>query len=182
MIATSKSEFLVQHRTFHRGHAQVTDPLFAVDGFFDPRDLLLVKYEMLRRVRVDHWSVARAAACAALSRTAWYAAEHRWARRGLIGLWPDPPGPRTRTDRTRGRQKRGAVPSRGTRGTRDCGPIGSADTSLAKWFSFCDKGCWLGCGLPLATSHRRLLRPIRCEAMRRVPLPWAATSSPPLSS
>ena len=60
MIAASKSEFLARHRTFHSRHKQVTDPLFAVDGFFDPRDLLLVKYEMLRRVRVDCWSVARA--------------------------------------------------------------------------------------------------------------------------
>ncbi len=39
----------------------VTDGLFADSDFFDPRDLLLVKYEMLRRVRVDCLSVMEAA-------------------------------------------------------------------------------------------------------------------------
>jgi hypothetical protein len=32
----------------------VRDPVFVGNDFFDPRDLVQVKYEMLRRVRVEH--------------------------------------------------------------------------------------------------------------------------------
>ncbi len=56
MIAPSKIEFLARHRTLHVNHVRVTDPLFEVGGFFDPRDLLLVKYETLRRAA---WTAGR---------------------------------------------------------------------------------------------------------------------------
>jgi hypothetical protein len=39
----------------------VRDPAFVGNEFFDPRDLVQVKYEMLRRVRVDGGSIAEAA-------------------------------------------------------------------------------------------------------------------------
>jgi len=29
----------------------VTDPLFVTDSFFDPRDVVQIRYEMLRRVQ-----------------------------------------------------------------------------------------------------------------------------------
>lgn len=128
--AASKSEFLIRHRTFHVGHAQVTDSLFEIDGFFDPRDLLQVKYERLRHVRVDGGPVGRAAREASLSRTAWYDAMHRWETGGLMGLLPVLSGPRpnnahVRTD-TDGPQKRGliskAIATSWGRGIRDTKP------------------------------------------------------------
>lgn len=192
MTAASKPEFLTRHRTFHSGHPRVTDPLFAIDGFFDPRDLLLVKYEMLRRVRVDRWSVARAARGAALSRTAWYDAMRRWERCGLVGLLPDSPGPRTRgahpraadcpTAHADGRQKGGPVPPGGTRGTRPGVATGSAGTSPVKGFSFCDRGCWPGCGPPRATTGPRCPTLTHHGATRRIRWPWVATWSSPLPS
>jgi hypothetical protein len=89
MIHSSKSEILAHNHTLHTGHDRVTDPLVSVTSFFDPRDLVLVKYEMLRRVRIDHWSVTRAARSVAFSRTAWYNAQDRWERTGLLGLAPN---------------------------------------------------------------------------------------------
>jgi hypothetical protein len=94
MAAPSKAEFLRRQRTFHAGHRGVTDPLFAHSDFFDPRDLLVVKCEMLRRVRVDGWPIARAAGGFVLSRDACYEALRRWEHRGLLGLVPEFPGPR----------------------------------------------------------------------------------------
>ena len=41
---------LREHGTLHPHPEEVTDPLFSRDGFFDARDLLQVKYEMLRSV------------------------------------------------------------------------------------------------------------------------------------
>lgn len=74
---------------------QVSDPLFDDGGFFDRRDLLQVKYEMLRRVRVDAQSVANAACCFGLSRQSFYHARAAFDRDGLGGLLPDKRGPRT---------------------------------------------------------------------------------------
>lgn len=72
----------------------VTDGLFADSEFFDPRDLILVKYEMLRRVRVDCLSVMEAAQRFGFSRAGYYKVRSAYQRSGLIGLLPARPGPR----------------------------------------------------------------------------------------
>ena len=53
----AKNARLRQHGALHHFPDEVADPLFHENEFFDPLDLLQVKYEMLRRVRVDQWSV-----------------------------------------------------------------------------------------------------------------------------
>lgn len=73
---------------------KVSDALFAEDAFFDARDLLQVKYEMLRRVRVDELPVAHAARCFGFSRQSLYQAQAAFEREGLAGLLPDKRGPR----------------------------------------------------------------------------------------
>jgi len=55
--------------------------------------LLQVKYELLRRVRVDGDSVSHATSLFALSRPTFYAALAAWERSGLLGLVPEPTGP-----------------------------------------------------------------------------------------
>ena len=56
----SKIKTLKEHGTLNPHPEKVSDPLFQPTQFFDPLDLLQVKYEMLRRVRVEGLSVARA--------------------------------------------------------------------------------------------------------------------------
>ena len=76
-------------------HAEtVRDELFLSNAFFDPRDLLQVKYEMLRRVREDDVPVSHAAASFGVSRPTWYQAQRAYEAGGLPGLLPDRPGPR----------------------------------------------------------------------------------------
>jgi transposase len=73
----------------------VVDPTFTSgDPFFDARDLVQVKYEMLRRVAVDGVTVRAAATAFGFSRPSFYAARAAWLRAGLPGLVPDRPGPR----------------------------------------------------------------------------------------
>jgi len=73
----------------------VTDSAFlAGQPFFDARDLVQVKYEMLRRVQVDAHSVTQAATTFGFSRPSFYAALAAWQRAGLPGLLPARPGPR----------------------------------------------------------------------------------------
>jgi len=72
----------------------VTDDLFAASEFFDPRDLIQVKYEMLRRVEKDGQSVTEAAARFGFSRPSFYQAQSALAQRGLAGLIPLKRGPK----------------------------------------------------------------------------------------
>jgi transposase len=73
---------------------KVADPLFAASDFFDPRDLVQVKYEMVRRVRVDGQTVSHSAAAYGFSRPAFYQAQTVLERGGLADLVPRKPGPR----------------------------------------------------------------------------------------
>ena len=75
---------------------KVSDPLFEQDAFFDPRDLMQVKYEMLRRVRVDDQPISKAAANFGFSRPAFYAIQQAFKRCGLSGLLPKKRGPQRR--------------------------------------------------------------------------------------
>jgi transposase len=72
----------------------VTDPLFQEHPFFDARDLVQVKYEMLRRVQADGTAVVQAAATFGLSRPAFYQAQAAFTQGGLPGLVPRRRGPR----------------------------------------------------------------------------------------
>ena len=73
----------------------VGDPAFRRgDPFFDARDLVQVKYEMLRRVHAEGQPVTQAAAAFGFSRPSFYAAQAAWQAGGLAGLLPARPGPR----------------------------------------------------------------------------------------
>jgi transposase len=94
-MSDEKLKALRQSHTLHPHPDQVRDPLFTSGSpFFDPRDLVQVKYELLRRVQVEGDSVAHATALFALSRPTFYAAQAAWERAGLSGLLPEPTGPR----------------------------------------------------------------------------------------
>src|SRR5215472_15245291 len=73
---------------------QVTDPAFLAGDFLDARDVVQVKYEMVRRVSVDGAPVTATAAAFGYSRPAYYQAAAALAASGLDGLVPAKPGPR----------------------------------------------------------------------------------------
>jgi transposase len=82
------------HGSLNPHPERVQDPLFAGADFFDARDLVQVKYEMVRRVRVDGHPVSRSAAAFGVSRPTLYQAHAAVARGGLAALVPKKPGPR----------------------------------------------------------------------------------------
>src|SRR6266404_9724281 len=73
---------------------QVTDAEFLGSDFFDARDAVQVKYEMVRKVRAGGAPVTAAAATFGYSRPAYYAAAAALESSGLDGLVPARPGPR----------------------------------------------------------------------------------------
>src|SRR5476649_2627850 len=90
----SKLEALREQGTLNPRPREVTDPLFAKDTFFDPRDLVQVKYEMLRRVQSEDHSVTGAATAFGFSRPSFYQALSAYEEGGLAGLVPHKRGPK----------------------------------------------------------------------------------------
>lgn len=72
----------------------VHDELFQDSDFFDPEDLVQVKYEMLRRVQQDGHPVAKAAAAFGFSRPSFYQAQSCFEQEGLAALVPRKRGPK----------------------------------------------------------------------------------------
>ena len=89
-----KLDALRQQGSLNPHPQRVSDPLFASADFFDRRDLLQVKYEMVRRVREDGQSVAQSAKAFGLSRPTFYQAQAALEREGLSGLLAKKRGPR----------------------------------------------------------------------------------------
>lgn len=72
----------------------VTDDLFTASEFFDPRDLVQVKYEMLRRVGKEGRSITEAATRFGFSRPSFYQAQAALQAGGLARLVPRKRGPK----------------------------------------------------------------------------------------
>jgi transposase len=89
-----KHQALREGGTLNSRPERVTDELFSDSDFFDPIDILQVKYEMLRRVRVDSFTVSQAAMLFGFSRPSFYHAHEAFKRGGLIALVPQKRGPR----------------------------------------------------------------------------------------
>ena len=90
----AKVKALKEYGALNARPEEVTDELFAQNEFFDPLDLVLVKYEMLRRVRIDGQSITRTAKAFGFSRVAFYQAKAAFEKEGLAGLIPKRRGPR----------------------------------------------------------------------------------------
>lgn len=89
-----KASVLAADGTLNPAPEKVGDPKFQEDGFFDPRDIVQVKYEMLRRVSVDKMSVTEASDEYGVSRPTFYQAKADFEDAGLAGLVPRKRGPR----------------------------------------------------------------------------------------
>ena len=90
----SKRQVLREHGALNARAGKVKDPLFQNSEFFDPQDLVQVKYEMLRRVRVEGDSVTAAARAFGFSRVAFYQTMAAFQKEGLPGLLPRRRGPK----------------------------------------------------------------------------------------
>jgi transposase len=89
----AKQKALKESDTLNPHPERVSDSLFQEHEFFDSRDLLQVKYEMLHRVQVEGWPVKRAAETFGFSRPAFYHAHAAFDREGVAGLLPHKRGP-----------------------------------------------------------------------------------------
>jgi transposase len=91
---TAKTQTLKALGSLNVHPERVTAPLFQHSTFFDPNDAVQVKYEMLRRVRIEGLSKAEAAGLFGVSRPTFYQAEAAFSKAGIAGLLPRQRGPR----------------------------------------------------------------------------------------
>jgi transposase len=89
-----KLKSLREQRALHGRPEDVQDETFRSNNFFDPRDLIQVRYEMLRRHRIEGKAVSEVAHWFGVSRQAFYVTEANFRTRGLPGLLPRQRGPR----------------------------------------------------------------------------------------
>lgn len=93
-LGDSKTDALRQEGALNADPEKVHDPKFHTGEFFDPRDVVQVKYEMLRRVAVEHASVTDAAAEYGVSRPTFYQTKANFDDAGVAGLVAKKRGPR----------------------------------------------------------------------------------------
>ena len=92
-----KANRLKQYGALNPHPEKVANELF-VDStldFFDPHDLVQVKYEMLRAVEKEGRSVKQAAQTFGFSRPAFYQAQSHFEQEGIAGLVKKRPGPKS---------------------------------------------------------------------------------------
>ena len=91
---TDKRRRLKQAGTLNNAPENVREPTFATGDFFDAEDLLQVRYEMVRLVRLQQATLAQAAARFGVSRPTCFRLVKAFRQGGLQGLIPAPRGPR----------------------------------------------------------------------------------------
>ncbi len=89
-----KLDALRDHGSLNPKPEVVKDELFLTTDFFDPHDLLQVKYEMVRSVRVEGQQVSHVSRVFGFSRPTVYQALSAFEQGGLAALLPQRPGPR----------------------------------------------------------------------------------------
>jgi len=94
VLRDPKVDALRTHASLNPHPERVSDPIFTGADFFDARDLVQVKYEMVRRVAVDGQSVSHSAAAFGFSRPSFYQAQSALKDGGMPALVPKRPGPR----------------------------------------------------------------------------------------
>ena len=89
----SKAEALAEDGTYNPAPDKVGDPKVQEGVFFDPRDVVQVKYEMLRRVSVEKTSITEVSDQYGVSRPTFYQAKADFDEAGIAGLVPHKRGP-----------------------------------------------------------------------------------------
>jgi transposase len=93
-VSDAKAKALRQQGVLHPNPEIVQDEAFRRNEFFDPRDQVQVRYEMLRRHRVDGQTVTEVSAAFGVSRQAFYTTETAFEKMGISGLLPQQRGPK----------------------------------------------------------------------------------------
>lgn len=92
-----KTQSLKKYGALNPHPHKVAEKMFSDSAieFFDPRDLVQVKYEMLRAVERERLTVKQASEAFGFSRPAFYQAQSQFSQEGVTGLVKKRPGPKS---------------------------------------------------------------------------------------
>lgn len=93
--SNQKERYLQEYGVLNPHPERIQDELFPSNEFFDPRDLLQVRYEMIRRHRIDRASIIETSKQFGVSRVTFYQVAGLFDHLGLIGLIPQKSGPKS---------------------------------------------------------------------------------------
>ena len=86
---------LMEHACLNPRPERAMDSPFREEAFFDSRDLVQVKYEMLRAVEKEGRSVKHSSEAFGFSRPAFYQVQSQFKQSGVTGLVKKRPGPKS---------------------------------------------------------------------------------------
>ena len=96
MAKGEKIRLLKEQGALNRQACKIKEPIFQSNPFFDPHDLVQVKYEMVRQVTHEGKSISESATAFGMSRPTFYQAKAALEQEGILGLAPKRTGPKTR--------------------------------------------------------------------------------------
>ena len=96
-----KEDILMENGTFNKNHAKVTEQRFVDDDFYDPQDLVQVKYEMLRTANESGRNINEIAGRFGFSRAAYYKIKSSFEKGGISSFAPNKSGPKKARKLTR---------------------------------------------------------------------------------
>lgn len=90
----NKAEVLKSNGTYNRRHGSVKKREFLDGGFYDPMDIVQVKYEMLREAQGSGRPIGEVSGGFGFSRTAYYNIRESFDKSGMSALIPERTGPK----------------------------------------------------------------------------------------
>jgi transposase len=89
-----KDETLKRNGSFNKNHENVSAGIFNTTPFFDKRDIVQVKYEMIRAASKKEGSITEIADLYGFSRKSYYQISKAFETDGLCALLPKKTGPK----------------------------------------------------------------------------------------
>ena len=90
----NKLKILEENGSLNKNADKVKDPLFQNNSFFDAKDIVQVKYEMLRAVEKDRQSIIQTSETFGFSRVSYYKILNSFKKYGIEGMLPRKRGPK----------------------------------------------------------------------------------------
>ena len=90
----NKADVLKSNGTYNRRHSSVKKREFMEGGFYDPMDIVQVKYEMLRDAQDSGRAIGEVSGDFGFSRTAYYNIRGSFEKNGMSALVPEKTGPK----------------------------------------------------------------------------------------
>ena len=100
-----KQDILIKNGTYNKNFTKVTEQRFINDDFYDARDLVQVKYEMLRTVRDSDRCINEVVEKFGFSRSGFYKIKDAFEKEGVSAFVPNKTGPQNARKLTKEHQQ-----------------------------------------------------------------------------